>query len=188
MEFMRLSIQTTPALLGIQSPRGKLDIQSPRGQLEIESPRADMQIRQPRGELSIDSSAAYSAYGMGGVLETADRIANQMKQRIFENIGKIAQEGGRMAQISNPSSAVAEIAANALSPKEPLQAAGPAGLFNVKVQYNAHAAEIETTPNPARIEYRSNRPNIQYTPQKAEVYVRQMNAIHISVSPYNWLA
>nr|WP_254639505.1 DUF6470 family protein [Cohnella sp. GbtcB17] len=185
---MRLSIQTTPALLGIESPRGKLDIQSPRGQLEISSPKADVQISQPRGELTIDSSAAYSAYGKGGVLETADRIANQMKQRVVENIGKIAQEGGRMAQISNPASAVAEIAANALSPKETLQAAGPAGLFNVKVNYTPHDAEINTTANPAQITYHVNKPEIQYTPQKAEIYVRQMNSIHISVSQYDWFA
>ncbi|MFD2331481.1 DUF6470 family protein [Cohnella sp. GCM10020058] len=188
MEFLRLSIRSTPALLGIESPRGKLDIQSPRGQLEITSPRTDMQIRQPRGELSIDSSAAYSAYAKGGVLETADRIANQMKQRIVENIGKIAQEGGRMAQISNPASAVAEIAANALSPKETLQAAGPAGLFNVKVNYTAHAAEVNATPSPAQISYHVNKPEIQYTPQKAGIYVRQMNSIQISVSQYDWFA
>jgi len=188
MEFLRLSIRTTPALLGIESPRGKLDIQSPPGQLEITSPRADMQIRQPRGELTIDSSAAYAAYAMGGVFETADRIADQMKQRILENIGKIAQEGGRMIQIHKSSNAVAEIAANALSPKETLRAAGPAGLFNVKVQYTPHSAEIETTPKPASIDYRVNRPEIQYTPQRPEIYVRQMNSIRMWVSQYDWYA
>lgn len=188
MEFLRLSIRTTPALLGIESPRGKLDIQSPPGQLEITSPRVDMQIRQPRGELTIDSSAAYAAYAKGGVFETADRIADQMKQRILENIGRIAQEGGRMIQIANPASAVAEIAANALSPKETLRAAGPASLYNVKVNYTAHPAEIQTTPNPARVEYHVNKPEIQYTPQRAEIYVRQMNSIRMWVSQYDWFA
>lgn len=185
MEFLRLSIRSTPAQIGIESPRGKLDIKSPPGELEITSPRVDMQIRQPRGELNIDGSAAYSAYAMGGVFETSNRIYSQMKQRIMENIAKIAQEGNRMANIANSSNAVAEIASQAMNSKENLHPEGPAGLFNVKINYTAHPAEIDTTPMHPNIEYHVNKPEINYTPSRAQIYVRQMNSIQMWVSEYD---
>ncbi|MCC3374077.1 DUF6470 family protein [Cohnella sp. REN36] len=188
MEFLRLSIRTTPARIGIESPRGQFDMKSPRGEYEMSSPPADMQIRQPRGELEIDSSASYLAYSMGGVFETSDLLADQAAQRVFDNIGKIAQEGERMKQISNKGNAVAEIASQVFSGKENWKPYGPAGLYNVKIAYTAHPAEIETTPRKPNIEYHVAKPEINYTPGKVKTYLEQMNSIRMWVSSYDLYA
>jgi hypothetical protein len=189
MEFLRLSIRSTQARIGIESPRGELSIVSPPGQLDISSPRVDMQISQPRGELTIDSSAAWLALAKGGPLETSRMLTDQAIERGKQAIDKIVQNGNRMKQITNKSSAVAEIASQAMAHyPEGLRVAGPASNMNVKVQYTPRPPEIETTPMHPVINYNVSKPEINYTPQKVQIYMDQMNSIKMWVSSYDLYA
>ncbi|WP_123042223.1 DUF6470 family protein [Cohnella candidum] len=189
MELLRLSIRSTPARLGIESPRGQLQMESKPAQLEISSPRVDMQIRQPRGELSIDASAAWLALGLGGPLETNTLKTQQANERTAEAIDRIVQKGNRMAQITNKSDAVVELAAGALiQDSEGIRIWGPASNMNVKMEYTPHPAEINAKPAHPDIQVHVNKPDIQYTPGKAKIYVEQMNSIRIWVSQYDLYA
>lgn len=189
MELLRLSIRSTHGQIGIESPRGKHNITSPPGQLDIVSPRADLQIRQPQGELSIDSSAAWFALAKGGTLETSRLLTAQYEQRIMQTIGKLAQEGNRMKQISNSSNAIADLAAQAMTNKQDyLRVSGRASNMNVKIQYTPRPVEIETTPRHPEINYHVSKPEINYTPQRAKIYMEQMNSIKMWVSSYDLYA
>jgi hypothetical protein len=189
MELLRLSIRSTPARIGIESPRGELSIKSPQDQLEINSPPVDMQIQQPHGELLIDSSAAWLALSMGGPIETTRMLTAQAYERTLQAIAKIVQEGNRMKQISNHSNAITEIATQAMADdSEGLRVAGPASNMNVKMQYTAYPAEIETTPRHPQIEYHVAKPEINYTPHKVNIYMEQINSIRMWVSRYDLYA
>ncbi|MBW5448476.1 hypothetical protein GE107_20740 [Cohnella sp. CFH 77786] len=178
-----MNIRTTSARIGIESPRGQFDMQSKPGQLQISSPRADMQIRQPRGELLIDSSAAWLALGLGGPLETGNLKTGQANERTQEAIVRIVEKGNRMARITSKADAVAELAADALiQDSEGIRVTGPASNMNVKMQYIAHPAEIETTPHHPDIQFHVSKPDIQYTPGKVRIYMEQMNSIRMWAS------
>ncbi|BBI36148.1 DUF6470 family protein [Cohnella abietis] len=189
MELQRLSIRSTLGRLGMESPRGDHKIESPPGELEISSPRVDMQIRQPRGELTVDSSAAWLALAKGGPIETTRILTAQYNERTMQAIAKIVQEGNRMKQISNPSSAVADIAAQVMTDNpENLRVAGRASNMNVQIQYTPRPAEIDITPKHPEINYHVSKPGINYTPQKVNIYMDQMNAIKMWVSNYDLYA
>lgn len=189
MELLRLSIRSTMARLGIESPRGQLSIESKPGQFEMSSPRVDMQIRQPRGELVVDASAARLALGLGGPVETTRLMTDQANERTQEAIERIVSKGNRMAQISIKSDAVAELASQALiQDSEGIRVWGPASNLNVKMEYRARPAEIETKAVSPRIEFHVSKPEIRFTPSKARIYVEQMNSIKMWVSSYDLYA
>lgn len=148
-----------------------------------------MQIRQPRGELLVDSSAAWLALGRGSPLEINGLKTAQANERASEAIDRIVQKGNRMAQITNKSNAIAEIAGDALiQDAEGIRVWGPASNLNVKMEYIAHPAEINTTPKHPEIQFHVSKPDIQYTPGKARIYMEQMNSIRMWVSQYDLYA
>jgi hypothetical protein len=189
MELLRLSIRQTSALIGIESPRGQWDIQSKQGQLDISSRPADLQIHQSPGELQIDSSEAVKALALGGPIETGLMLTSQAKERTLEAIGRIAEKGNRMAQITNPRNAVAEFAEQSMEDDpEGLRVAGEPAYDNVKLNYTPHPAEINCNPEHPQIEYTPSKPEMTYTPGKVKVYMDKMNSIRMWVSQYDLYA
>jgi hypothetical protein len=173
----------------MESQRGRLQIESKPARLEISSPPVDLQIRQPRSELLVDSSAAWLALGRGGTLETSRLKTAQAVERTEEAIVRIVQKGNRMAQITNKSDAIADVAAEALiQDSEGIRIWGPASNLNVKMQFIPHPAEIEATPRHPRIEFHVSKPDIQYTPGKVRIYMERMNSIRMWVSKFDLYA
>ncbi|RAP73935.1 DUF6470 family protein [Paenibacillus montanisoli] len=185
MELPRLSIHQTYAKIGIQTQAASLDIQSPPGELSIQQPQAKMEIESSRGELEIDSSEAWAALGMGSNLEWLNSIYSQCKSIALQAIAKIVEDGNRMAQITNPNNAFAELARDAFQRKNPIQYVGEASVDHVRLHYRAHAPIINIEPQLPLIEYTAHKPEIQYHPGSVEVYLKQKNSVEIRVSEYD---
>ena len=185
MHLLRLSIQQTYGQIGIETALAQTDIHSPPGQLIIEQPSAILDIYSPRGELTVDSSDALAAYARGGTVRWGNFIYTQMKGVALQAIAKIVDEGNRMAQISNPRNAFAEIA-QSWNEHFKIDNTEPASFNNVKLDYKAHAPEIRFEPQHPLIQYEPQKPDVQYIPGKVDIYMKQMYSIDMSVSEYDW--
>ncbi|SDO61627.1 hypothetical protein SAMN04487897_11810 [Paenibacillus sp. yr247] len=186
MNIPRLSIHQTFAQIGIDTQKAQLSIESPRGQLEVKQEAASMDITSPKGELSVDSSAAWSALGKGDHLEWMNQIYSQLQSVALQAIGKIVEDGNRMAMITNPSNSFAEIAANQMNEQNPVEYVGEASNLNVKLNYEMKKPEINITPHQTDIQYTPQKPQISYAPGNIDIYVKQKNSIEINVSSYDW--
>ncbi|MDQ0891968.1 hypothetical protein QFZ81_007056 [Paenibacillus sp. V4I9] len=186
MNIPRLSIHQTFAQIGLDTQKAQLSIESPRGQLEVKQEAASVEITSPKGELSVDSSAAWSALGKGDHLEWMNQIYSQLQSVALQAIGKIVEDGNRMAMITNPSNPFAEIAANQMNELNPVQYVGEASNLNVKLNYEMRKPEINITPHKAEIQYTPQKPQVSYTPANIDIYVKQKNSIEINVSSYDW--
>ncbi|WP_274654197.1 DUF6470 family protein [Paenibacillus humicola] len=186
MNDFRLSIRQTYAQIGIETHQASQDMHAPLGDQSIEQPQAKLEIRQPTGVLTIDSSAAWTGLGQGPHLEWLNSIYSQEKTIILQVIAKTVEDGNRMAQITNPQDAFADIAGNVL-PLEPspIQYVGEASSLNVKIDYQPREPEIEAVPQYPRIRYIPRKPEIQTNPGAVDIYLKQRNSIDIQVSRYN---
>lgn len=185
MQLLRLSIHQTYGQIGIETHWASQEIESPPGQLSIHQEPARMSIHSEPGTLTIDSSDAWAAYAKGGHLRWENYIYSQMKEVVLRGIAKIVEDGKRMADITNPTNAFADLA------KDWMEGSGinyvePASLDNVKIDYQPHQTQIEIQPQKADIEYEPQKPNIQYIPGDVSIYLRQKQSIDIHVSEYNW--
>ncbi|KRF33994.1 DUF6470 family protein [Paenibacillus sp. Soil787] len=186
MNIPRLSIRQTYAEIGIDTQNAQFAIQSPPGQLDIKQQAATIDITSPSGELSVDSSAAWSALGKGNHLEWMNQIYSQLHSVALQAIGKIVEDGNRMAMITNPSNPFAEIAGNQMNEQNPVEYVGEASNLNVKLNYEMRKPEINITPHKAEIQYTAQKPQISYSPGNIDIYVKQKNSIEINVSSYDW--
>ncbi|MFE5324114.1 DUF6470 family protein [Paenibacillus sp. NPDC056579] len=185
MNNLRLSIRQTYSQLGITTTNAKVEIESPRGEQSIDQKPAKIEIEAPPGRLTVDSSEAWAALGRGSHLEWMSSIYGQMQGVVMQNISGIVEDGNRMADISNPNDAIADIAYSNFRPKSLLNFQGSPSFTNVRVQFEANDPTINIEPQKADIEFISQKPQIQYTQGNVELYLRQKNSINIYVSEYD---
>ncbi|MBU7317597.1 DUF6470 family protein [Paenibacillus oleatilyticus] len=187
MRLLRLSIEQTLGQIGMETNNAKQEIEhnSP-GQQTIEQKPATLEFHSSQGELQIDQSQAWQAYAKGGHQAWLNMIYSQMDSVFLQGLAKKVEEGKRMAQITNPSNAFADIAKGALQDKPEIQYVGPASFMNVTINYTANSPEINIQANKPEINYTVSKPEFTYTPGKVDIYMRQMQSINITVSEYDW--
>jgi hypothetical protein len=183
---LRLSIHQTYAAIGIDAEPAKQQIRSPRGIQEIRGPSAEMNFESVPSELRVDSSEAWHALAKGPNLEWSSSIYSRMKSVFLQHLAQMVDEGKRMADITNPRSAFADLAKDALF-RSNLVSYRPAepSYDNVYVTF---------TPGHVSIAIEASRPEIRYMPQKPEIsaewgkleiYLRHKNTIEIEVTTYD---
>lgn len=188
MDRIRLSIHQTNALIGMESKDSTISMRSPRGELSIEQPKAELNIQSPRGELVIDSSKALDALGIGPHLRFMNNIYSQMDNVLLQAISKIVEDGNRMAQISNPRNAFADLAGDVFLRENPVSYTTQASPLNVDIQYYPNKPTINVEQHRPIINYTPHTPEIQYNPGFLNIYLRQKNSIQFEVSKYNMYA
>lgn len=186
MHFLRLSIHQTYGQIGIETHLARQEMESPKGEQTIIQKPATMDFESPRGELLVDSSAAWEALAKGGIMKLTAQIYSQMKGFALQAIAKTVEEGNRMAYIPNKRNAFAELAENWLDDSNPIQYVGEASNMNVKLDYIRHEPQTRIEPNRAETRYEPVKPRVQYIPGNVDIYMKQMNAIQIQVSEYDW--
>ncbi|WP_027092643.1 DUF6470 family protein [Cohnella thermotolerans] len=186
MNDLRLSIRQTYAEIGIQTTPTRQQMQSPPGELQIEQPPARMEFSKEPAKLGIDSSQAQHALMMGPNLEWSSYVNGQMKEVFLQQLGRMVEEGARMAQITNPRNAFADLAREHVFRRSQVdyRAVSP-GYDNVRVHYDPGAVHTDIQAFRPEIQYTPHKPDIQTQQGKTEIYLRQKNSIQISVSTYD---
>lgn len=108
-----LNISQKNAQIAINTIRPVLNLQTTRPQIEINSEAAKLDIHQAKGELEIDNTGYWYSIGIKNMQAMAHDNAEAGKQTVLETIGRIAQEGDRMARIESKEAVFANLAAEA---------------------------------------------------------------------------
>ncbi|EFM09019.1 conserved hypothetical protein [Paenibacillus curdlanolyticus YK9] len=186
MNNLRLSIHQTFASIGIDAEPATQEMRLPRGEQLIEQPAAKMNFESTNSQLSIDSSQAWHALGKGPNLEWSSAIYSQMKSVFLQNLARQVEEGKRMSNITNPRSAFADLAQDALFRDNLVdyQVAEPS-YNNVKLEFAPGDVSTDIEASPVVIEYTPHKAEIEAYRGKLDIYLRQRNSISIEVSTYD---
>jgi hypothetical protein len=175
----RIQILQQYARIGIDADPSKLEMRQPKALLEIRTERPRLDIESPKGQLSIDQSKAWDALALGGHLHTLNRIHGENKRITLESIGRIVQDGNRLAAIHLPTHAIADLAEDRTSESVPWNIVGPAGVDNVDIRYAAMEPRFEAVRGKVNIDVRPNRPEIHFTRGKLDIHMLQYNKVEI---------
>jgi hypothetical protein len=176
MLIPQIKFSQQPARLGIDADIGKQDIKQPRAEYEMKTERPQVELHSPNGELFIDSSRAWDAMGLGGHLESMQKIYTNSKQVAIDGITRKVLEGNRMAAIQTHENAIKEIAKNPPQ-NNGLDTIGEASYLNVKEQYIAHPVEVNYIAGKVNINTRPSPPQIEYNRGKLDIYMAKWPSI-----------
>lgn len=172
-----VQIRQQHARLHIDADLGRFQIRQPKPELNIQVVKGSYELETPKGDLRIDTGRARDALLVGNHLEFMHRIYTEAFQVGLEGIGRIVEEGNRMADIPRNFDAIPEIAFDNAFMDFKMVNEPPAAYDNVDIDYTANPAKIRIEPNRVQIEAALHRPEIEYIRGKMEIYMDRMNSI-----------
>jgi len=179
MPIPQIQIRQEYAKLGIDADLGVQDIKQPTATFELTTERPKLDIHSEKGVLYIDSSKAWDALGHGPFLETMNKIYSRAHEVVMQGIAKIVEDGNRMAAIQNGGNAIAEIAKEKGAEFFEFEFMGDASSGNVSMHYVPGKLDIQVKEGKVNIETHPNRPEINYTRGKLDIYMLQYPKVEI---------
>lgn len=179
LSIPQIQIRQQNAQIGINADLGVLDIKQPKATFEITTERPVMEIHAEKGVLYIDSSKAWDALGHGPALETMNKIYSRVHEVAMQGIAKIVEDGNRLAAIQCGGNAIAEIAKEKGAEFFEFEFMGDASSGNVSMHYVPGNLDIQVEQGKVNITSHPNRPEINYTRGKLDIYMMQYPKVEI---------
>ncbi|WP_144407045.1 DUF6470 family protein [Paenibacillus sp. IHBB 10380] len=172
-----LQIRQTPAILGIDADLGQYSIRQPKAELQMNTQPSELTIRQYTPELTIDQSRAFEAYNGGNFLEINKKIYSGIQQLFLQAIASRVEMGNQMAEIHKPGHTIAEIWGSDWKSDPFPEFRGPASMDNVDIHIETRAPDISFRSAESQLNVVVNRPEIEYTRGKLDIYMQQYASI-----------
>ncbi|MCM3628109.1 DUF6470 family protein [Paenibacillus glycanilyticus] len=181
MTIGHIQIHQQPALIGIQVRPAEQRIEQPQATMDMRQIPAKLSIEQPMGVLEVNQERAWDGLGLANNLEVSSRIYSQAKELALQGVARRMQEGRQLADLAHvKSNPIPEIAKNWRKEGPELPVAGPASIDNVDVSFTPGKVQIEVEEGGVDLRVTPNRPIHDYTPGKAEIYMRQYASVQIT--------
>lgn len=184
---MAITISQTHAQIGIERMPGRTQMQSQNARLEMHQKHAKVNIETELPRVQIDQ---YEAFASAGLKNNADLLKDAVQrgyQQVMEYIGKIAADGDTLAAIEHGGNPIADISERDAYPEHEygydyLPKAGPkfdvTGYVKLDPEPNGQG-----TTNGVEFKYIPGNLNINYTPGKVDVFIKQYASINIKYIP-----
>lgn len=175
-----ITINTTPALIGIQTIRSKLEIMQPKAEvnMNIEHPKVEIHTEQVKAQ--IDQYECFAEAGLKNYLDLTREAAQLGKQAVMQGIERIVRQGNELAAIENQTDPIpyqAEENAFELFNKD--YNIGTIPKSRPKIDFKGGTVDIKVHEGKVNLDVKINKPRIDYIPSKVEIYMRQKNSIDI---------
>jgi hypothetical protein len=168
-----IEIRTIPAKLNIQRVG--------RPQFRIRHKPPEMRIHHRLPTMQIDRSQRNAMLDRMSIFRRTEQYAAQSVQIGLESIGKIAEEGNRMAAIYQRHNSISQIIADRV--KAPVQLTAQA-LPSAQINWDPGQMEIEWTPGEFSLEWIMDKMiEMQYEPGRVEINMIQYPYIKIEFTP-----
>lgn len=176
--MLQLNISTQPIRLDYTIQKAQLNQQSTPAKVQMETTPATLEIRQPHGELTIDQTPCRYSIGLKNNADFARDNAELGRQTAMDTIGRIAEEGDRMAHIASKEPVFANLAAES-SIASPLDITW-APIAAPDIQYHANPVEFNPIAGNVNLTVQPGTVQGDYQPGSVDIKVSQYPSVEIS--------
>lgn len=175
--MLSINVSTQPIKMEFNSRKASLDLTTTGAELNIVTEAATLEIHQQSGELEIDQTPCRSAYGLRNMPDFVRDCAQAGMNSAVAAVGRIAEEGNRLASIESGENAVANMAADSTvhTPIEITLAYVPLP----DIRYTPHAVEITATNSQLTISSHPGSIQGDFRPGRVDINVAQYPSINI---------
>lgn len=181
---MNLEIRTTIGQIGIDRRPSSLEMQSQAAQVELSKTKPNFSMHTEPTRIKIDQ---YEARASAGLKNDADLIrewAQKGKQQAIETIGKIAEDGNRLAAIQYGGNPIAEMAKRDSTTTHEfgidyLPKTGPVFDVTGSVDISCDWSDAGVHSG-VEAQYTPGNLNMNYTPAQIEINVKQYGSVDIN--------
>ncbi|MBP2636919.1 MAG: yviE [Firmicutes bacterium] len=167
--MLRINISQQYAQISINSERADMGLNATLPKISMETEAATLEIHQPKGELKIDGTPFRASYGLKTNSQFSRDNAARSRQIATAAIGRIVEDGNRMAQIGpRAGNAIVELSKQSIL--EPTPEVKLAYLQPPDIHFTEHQPEINYTPG--KVDTKFQRGDVGMDYQAAQVDIR----------------
>lgn len=176
---MDLRITQTYGQIGIETYRSHIEIQQNPPKAHIEQRPPELTIDRKPPKVYIDQTQCFAESGLKPALQLASDFYREGLQVAFEAIGRIAQEGSRLAAIEKGGNPIPEIAGEkSRRDYEITMVQMPKS--RPDIEWDMGYLHINWKPNPAKIEWETyTTAQINASRHRVDIYMKQWPDIEI---------
>lgn len=163
IQSMKVDFHTERAVFELRTNPRQFDITTEPAKVEISS--------RPYGVLEIDQSPCRASYGIYEHPEFVRQMAELGRQTALETIGRIAQEGDRMAAIETGEPVFANLAAEATIQEVPDITIVP--ISKPDIRYTPNPPKFNPIPGKVNLSFEPGSVQIDYQPGRVSGTVIQ---------------
>lgn len=176
---MKLSVNSTNALIGMNIKEPQIQIKQPKGDLNIKQTDLSFEVASEKPRIIIDQYQCFAESGRKNSIDLSIDNSQYAKQRVIEGIRRRVEDGNRLANIKKGMpSAIAELATKNYH--------GPQKEFNMvtmpksrpKIDVTGYI-NIKWKMGTTNISYERKDPIVNLNRGKVDIYLRQKNNIEI---------
>ncbi|EOC99390.1 hypothetical protein L21TH_2571 [Caldisalinibacter kiritimatiensis] len=156
-----------------------MNIQQPRGEQTIRTTKPKANIKSEKPKVIIDQYQCFAEAGLKNFLDLTKEAAQLGRQKALEAITRIVQDGNRMAMIQkNMPPAIPELAEKNAWDDNLDYNIGLIPKSRPKIEVKGDL-KIDWVLGKVDINYKVNKPKINYNPAKVEIYIKQKGSIDV---------
>ena len=176
---MDLRITQTYGQIGIDTYRSHMEIEQTPPKANIEQRPPELTIDKKLPKVYIDQAQCFAESGLKPALQLADDFYKEGLQAVFEGIGRMAEEGTRLAAIEKGGNPIADMAYEKLQRNYHLEMVQmPKSRPNI--EWDMGHVDIKWQPNPAKIEWDIHtKADITATRHRVDIYMKEWPDIKI---------
>lgn len=179
---MKIQMHSTMAQIGLENKKSVQTIRQPKGDLNIKQEKPEMIVDREIPHVIIDQSQCFAEVGLKRVTDVFKECAELGQQALFEEIGRIAQEGDRLARIEEGidlRSLLADMAEERAWHSVDINIdIAPKSRPNIEVQGHL---KVDWKLGGALIDYKPNKAITRYQPGDVNIYIKRWNKLDINV-------
>lgn len=186
---MGLTIDQTYAAIGIEREPGRVEIHSQGAKVELHQKHARINIHTEPIKVEIDQYEARASAGLKNNYDLSRETVRNAYQQVMEYIGKKASDGDMLARIQRGGNPIADIAARDAFPQHEF---GYDYIPKVRPKFDVTGSvtidperNSEGIHNGVEATIIEGFVNINYTPGKVNIYMRQYASVDIKYQEEN---
>lgn len=181
MKITQIQIDQSHAKIGMSSPKGTQRIEQPEASVSMKQNPSTLNIRTTKGQLTIDQSQAFAAMNLKPITRLIRENASAGMQGASSGVQRVSSEGDALMKIENGGNPIADIAKrNAEGPEPSFNIGFVPPPFSVRINYNPGRTDIQFNRGGVEMNAQTRKPEINYTPQKVNIHMREHNLIRFS--------
>lgn len=172
-----INIATQPMKLEYNSQRASLNTTTKRAEVIVDAEAAVWDIQQPSGELDIDPTPCRYAYGLKPMPDLVHDYAQAGMDSAIAGIGRIAEEGDRLARIESGENAIANLSFESTMDPDAELTIAYVPLPNIR--YTPHRPEIKLNDRQLNVSFQPAAVQNDYNPGQLDIRVVQYPNVNI---------
>lgn len=183
MHIPTLQIQQYPAVIEVSTQWGTMEQRQPGPEVSMHTEQPKLSMEQAQLHLELDTSKGREGLTGGTIFEMKNRIYSQMPELLLQVIAKKVQDGNQLADITNPGNTIANIIGSQWNDYPKLEYLGQATSANVDMRFVLKPLQMEVQAGSVSFDVQVNRPELDYTPGRVNIQVKQYSRVEITPPP-----